>query len=178
MVNATLLGWVGRTREELVGRKVPELLNVAGRIFYETHFAPLLRMQGFLNEIALDLKTSDGKRRAVLANAVERREADGRTAATYIVLFPASERRRYERDLVEARAVAERASEELAALNKTFLVRGSKRPSRNASRPRLAFSQSGKPRNYGSNLSPYLDTIFETRLLPSPRRQECCSENL
>ena len=120
MVNATLLGWVGRSREELVGRKVPELLNVAGRIFYETHFAPLLRMQGFLNEIALDLKTSEGKRRAVLANAVERRQADGRTVATYVVLFPASERRRYERDLVEARAVAEGASKELAALNKTL----------------------------------------------------------
>ncbi len=91
MVNATLLGWVGRSREELVGRKVPELLNVAGRIFYETHFAPLFcACKGFLNEIALDLKTSEGKRRAVLANAVERRQADGRTVATYVVLFPAS----------------------------------------------------------------------------------------
>ena len=120
MVNAKLLTWVGQSREELVGRKVPDLLNVAGRIFYETHFAPLLRMQGFLNEIALDLKNAEGKRLPVLANAVERRQADGQPVATYVVLFPASERRRYERDLVDARAAAEHASKDLAALNQTL----------------------------------------------------------
>jgi len=107
MVNSTLLGWVGRTREELIGKKVPELLNIAGRIFYETHFAPLLRMQGFLNEIALDLKSAEGKRLQVLVNAIERQDVDGQPVATYVVLLPASERRRYERDLVDARTKAE-----------------------------------------------------------------------
>jgi sigma-B regulation protein RsbU (phosphoserine phosphatase) len=27
---------------------------MAGRIYFETHIAPLLRMQGFFNEFALD----------------------------------------------------------------------------------------------------------------------------
>ena len=45
-----------------------------GAIFYETHFAPLLRMQGFFNEVALDLVTADGRKLAVLANALERRD--------------------------------------------------------------------------------------------------------
>ena len=43
-------------------------------MFYETHFAPLLRMQGFFNEVALDLVKADGTTMQVLANAAERRE--------------------------------------------------------------------------------------------------------
>ena len=45
--NLTLSGWMGLRREELIGKRLRDLLNVAGAIFYETHFAPLLRMQGF-----------------------------------------------------------------------------------------------------------------------------------
>ena len=40
--------------EDLYGRKLQDLLNIAGRIYFETHFAPLLRMQGFFNEVALE----------------------------------------------------------------------------------------------------------------------------
>ena len=42
-------------QDEVVDRRLRDLLNVAGRIFYETHFAPLLRMQGFFDEVALDV---------------------------------------------------------------------------------------------------------------------------
>lgn len=46
-VNATLLDWLGYRREDLVGHKhFSELLTVGGRLYHETHFAPLLRMQG------------------------------------------------------------------------------------------------------------------------------------
>ena len=70
--NATLSAWMGIGAERLVGRKFQELLNIAGRIYYETHFAPLLRMQGFFNEVALDIVCADGR----TANACEcRREA-------------------------------------------------------------------------------------------------------
>ena len=49
-VNATLCSWLGRTSDELIGKRLRDLLNVVGSIFYETHFAPLLRMQGFFEE--------------------------------------------------------------------------------------------------------------------------------
>jgi sigma-B regulation protein RsbU (phosphoserine phosphatase) len=51
-VNATLCNWLGKTAGELIGTRLRDLLNVAGSIFYETHFAPLLRMQGFFEEVA------------------------------------------------------------------------------------------------------------------------------
>jgi sigma-B regulation protein RsbU (phosphoserine phosphatase) len=47
-VNKTLLGWTGRTADEMTGERFSDFLNMAGRIFYETHIAPLLRMQGYL----------------------------------------------------------------------------------------------------------------------------------
>ena len=45
-INTTLVGWLGQHREDLVGRRrLAELLTVGGRIYYETHIAPLLSMQ-------------------------------------------------------------------------------------------------------------------------------------
>lgn len=109
--NLTLSGWLGVPRETLLDKRLHELLTVSGAIFYETHFAPLLRMQGFFNEVALDLVTASGKRLPALANAVERRGAQGQLLFTRLTIFNATERRRYERELVEARAAAERGLE-------------------------------------------------------------------
>ena len=54
-INATLLGWLGYTRDELVGRRrFTDLLTVGGRIYHETHFAPLLQMQGEVGGMALE----------------------------------------------------------------------------------------------------------------------------
>ena len=61
-VNRTLAAWLGRGPDEIVGRRFQDLLNIAGKVYYETHFAPLLRMQGFFNEVALDLVGAAGGR--------------------------------------------------------------------------------------------------------------------
>ena len=53
-VNRTFLQWTGFAREDVVGRRFQDMLSVGGRIYHETHFAPLLHMQGFVNEISLD----------------------------------------------------------------------------------------------------------------------------
>ena len=105
--NRTLSAWIGYGAEELIGKRLHELLNVAGRMFYETHFAPLLRMQGFFNEVALDLVKADGSTMQVLANAAERRNPSGEVLFTRITLIQATERRRYERDLVAAKEAAQ-----------------------------------------------------------------------
>ncbi|MBY3179222.1 PAS domain-containing sensor histidine kinase [Rhizobium leguminosarum] len=114
-VNRTLSTWIGMPAEQLLGKRLHDLLNTSGRIFYETHFAPLLRMQGFFNEVALDLVTVDGKKLPVLANAMERRAEDGALLFTRVTMFQAAERRRYERELVEARAAADAAGATIKA---------------------------------------------------------------
>ena len=42
-LNATLLGWLGYAREELVARQaLAQLLTVGGRLHFETHGTPLV----------------------------------------------------------------------------------------------------------------------------------------
>jgi len=118
--NLTFAAWLGRDHGELVGRRFQDFLNVAGKIYYETHFAPLLRMQGFFNEVAFDLVRVDGSALPVLVNAVERRDGGGNLRFVRITIFNASDRRRYERELLEARRATERANTELLEINRTL----------------------------------------------------------
>jgi len=112
-VNTTFCEWTGYAKNEVVGRHLRSLFTVASRIFYETHFAPLLRMQGFFDEVALDFVKRDGTKLLMLANAREKLDSDGQLAFIRIAVFRATERRRYERDLVSARETADEANREL-----------------------------------------------------------------
>ncbi len=101
--NQTFCRWTGYAPDELIGKRLHDFLNIAGRIFYETHFAPLLRMQGFFNEVALDLVKKDGEPFPVLVNAAERTDAEGKPQFIRLTVFNATDRRRYERELLKAR---------------------------------------------------------------------------
>jgi signal transduction histidine kinase len=121
--NLTLANWLEQDQDQLVGRRFADLLNIAGKIYYETHFAPLLRMQGFFNEVALDLVAPGGRVLPVLVNAIERRDEAGDVRSIRITIFNAGDRRRYERELLEARRAAEAASTKLRELNATLEAR-------------------------------------------------------
>ena len=55
-VNQTFLTWTGYQRGDLVGRRrFVDLLTGGGRIYHETHYAPMLQTQGSAREIALDI---------------------------------------------------------------------------------------------------------------------------
>jgi sigma-B regulation protein RsbU (phosphoserine phosphatase) len=102
-VNQTFCRWTGYAPGDVIGKRLHDFLNVAGRIFYETHFAPLLRMQGSFNEVALELVKNDGARFPVLVNAAERTDAAGKPLFIRLTVFNATDRRRYERELLKAR---------------------------------------------------------------------------
>jgi sigma-B regulation protein RsbU (phosphoserine phosphatase) len=124
-VNKTLLGWIGRTAEEMIGKRFSDFLNMAGRIFYETHIAPLLRMQGFFNEFAIDMVTAAGEPMQMICNAVEGRDAAGKPLFTRLALLKATDRRRYEQELLAAREAAKTslASErETSELREQFIA--------------------------------------------------------
>ncbi len=115
--NKTFSEWIGKSKSELAGKKFSDLLHIAGKIFYETHFAPMLRMQGFFNEVALEVTKWDGTTLPVLVNAVERRAESGDLLFTRVTVFNATDRRRYERELLDARAEAIDVTEKLRELN-------------------------------------------------------------
>jgi PAS domain S-box-containing protein len=107
-VNQTFPTWTGYRREELVDRKrFQDLLTPGGRIFHETHYAPLLRMQGAVREIALDVIRADGRPLPVLINSVLRKDAAGQPLLTRTTIFNATDRKEYERELLRERRRAE-----------------------------------------------------------------------
>jgi PAS domain S-box-containing protein len=113
--NQTFLDWLGQPMEAVVGRlRFQELLTIGARMYYETHYAPLLQMQGFVNEIALEVRRADGTARPVVASAREVRDAEGAPRLNRIALFDSTDRRRYERELLVARRQAEDAARRLA----------------------------------------------------------------
>jgi PAS domain S-box-containing protein len=112
-VNATLRGMLGYEARELEGVHVERLLTVAGRIFYQTHFFPLLRLHGAAREVFLLLRTKSGADVGALVNAT-RTTRQGATAID-CVLMEVQERRKYEEELLRARQSAERANAELSA---------------------------------------------------------------
>jgi PAS domain S-box-containing protein len=110
-VNATLRGMLGYEAGELEGVHVERLLTVAGRIFYQTHFFPLLRLHGAAREVFLLLRTKSGADVGALVNAT--RTTRQGTTAIDCVLMEVRERRKYEEELLRARQRLLAQTEEL-----------------------------------------------------------------
>lgn len=103
--NRTFVAWLGRAATELVGCRFQSLLTMGGRIFHQTHWAPLLKMQGSVGEVKLDMRHADGRKLAMVMNAVVRRR-DG-VEFHELAIFSARDRHRYEDELLKSRARAE-----------------------------------------------------------------------
>ncbi len=115
-VNQTFVDWIAAPRDMLIGSKFQKLLTVGSRIYYETHYAPLLRMQGVANEIALEMVQYGGRVVPVLANARQTLDATNTPIFNRITLFDSTDRRRYERELLLARRKAEQMAKDKADL--------------------------------------------------------------
>ena len=109
---ATFLTWFGYELCELAGsRRFQDLLSVGGRIFYETHNRPLLKMQGSVAEVKFDIKHRDGQALPILVNIVDRSDEHGKRRQ--IAVFMAEDRAKYEHELVLARQRAEDLRDQL-----------------------------------------------------------------
>ncbi|WP_093797126.1 PP2C family protein-serine/threonine phosphatase [Streptomyces sp. Wb2n-11] len=115
-VNTTLLSWLGLEREAVVGRmRFTDLLTVGGKLYHETHFAPLLRMQGEIGGIALEIKQAGGGRIPVLVSSVVKYGSTGEPLLVRTTVFDARDRRAYEEELLRGRRVAEEARKQAEA---------------------------------------------------------------
>ncbi|MGW2959430.1 PP2C family protein-serine/threonine phosphatase [Streptomyces sp. NPDC001220] len=115
-INTTLLDWLGLPREAVVGRtRFTDLLTVGGKLYHETHFAPLLRMQSEISGIALEIKQADGGRMPVLVSSVVKHGSSGEPLLIRTTVFDARDRRAYEEELLRGRKAAEEARKQAEA---------------------------------------------------------------
>ena len=120
-VNHTFLDWCGFAREDVVGvRSFASLLTGGGRIYHETHYAPMLRMEGRADEIALDIVDNRGKRVPVLVSSILDRDEHGQPVQIRAAVFRATERRRYEQELLREKQRAEASEEHARLLSRTL----------------------------------------------------------
>jgi sigma-B regulation protein RsbU (phosphoserine phosphatase) len=113
--NATLADLTGYAADDLIGTRFSDLLTAGGRMYVETHYTPLLLLQGHAREIALDIRCADGSTLPVLVNAVMVSDEEDQPKVIRTSVFDATNRREYERELLRARERAQ-ASEEKARL--------------------------------------------------------------
>lgn len=100
--NRLLCQWVGYSEDELVGkRRFQDLLTVGGRVFHQTHWAPLLQMQGSIAEVKLEMVDRAGATIPVVVNALRRTERG--TVVHEIAAYIARDRDKYERELLLSR---------------------------------------------------------------------------
>ncbi len=118
--NATLLDWLGRTRVEVVGQRLQALLTSGARIFFETHCAPILRTQGSVRQVAMDLARADGSKLAALIDWRAVKDGNGKLVGMRVLVVDATDRRAYERELIAERERARASAQALNALNETL----------------------------------------------------------
>jgi sigma-B regulation protein RsbU (phosphoserine phosphatase) len=105
-VNRTFREWLGYADEELVQRmRLQDLLNMGGRIFHQTHWQPLMQIQGSVSEVKFEVIHKAGRKLPMVMNAV-RRERDG-VVSHEVAAFIAEDRNKYERELLLERRRAE-----------------------------------------------------------------------
>ena len=107
VANATLSSLLGYEAHELDGKPIETILSLASRIFYNTHFFPLIKMHSRADEIFLTLVSRENKSIPVLSNAVRRITKAG--CENIVVFMPVFERKRFEEEILEARRVAQDA---------------------------------------------------------------------
>jgi sigma-B regulation protein RsbU (phosphoserine phosphatase) len=107
-INRTMAVQLGyQDPSELQGKTFEFILGIAGRIFYQTHFFPLIKMQGRAEEIFFVCKTKGGRDVPMICTTI--RKASGGTYLNHCAFFRAVERGKYEEQLLRACRKAENA---------------------------------------------------------------------
>lgn len=107
--------------DTIIGSRLEDLLTVGSRIFFQTHFYPLIKMQKSAREIFLTFKGTNGSIPVLLNVEVTETADDIEIHCGGMVI---SNRNRFEKELMEAKKAAEETlaeNVELIAVKNTLL---------------------------------------------------------
>lgn len=123
--NTRLGDWLGVLADELKGKRASELLSFGSKVYYETHLWPLLRIQGFFDEVLLDLAGPQKQKMSFLVNAMECRDENDNPECIYFIVSKAADRIIYEKNLQHEKQMAEaklEAEKEMGALREQLIA--------------------------------------------------------
>lgn len=106
-INKRATNWLNSDSEKFMGKRFSDVLSIGGKIYFETHLWPLLRMQGYFDEVAVELVDSGSGKIPIYINGYERRDDNGKPTFMCFTLFRAADRRLYEQNLQIATQLAE-----------------------------------------------------------------------
>lgn len=107
-VNQRMKDYLEYEYSELIDKlRFEDLLTAGSKIFYKTHFLPMLMMQNRVDEMFLSLSSKGGKEYPVLMN-MELVNKDGKQTIQAVGLHMAK-RNKYEKGIIEAKRAAEKA---------------------------------------------------------------------
>lgn len=107
-INQLMLDQLEYKKIEVIGHlRFEELLSGGSRIFYKTHFLPMLMMEGKVDEMFLSLCSKSGKEYPVLMNMSLSDKMKKRTIQ--VVGLHMAKRNKYEKSILEAKQAAEKA---------------------------------------------------------------------
>lgn len=107
LINSTLLELLEYSLEQTIGKKIGFLLPVASQIFYQTHFFPLLKLNGKANEIYFSFKSRSRVNIPMLINAVRKNRHE--QIFNDCILIPIYQRIKYEDEILKAKKMADAA---------------------------------------------------------------------
>ena len=108
-VNSRLCERLSYAGHELTGEHFQKILSPGGRVFYQTHFFPLLKLQGEVEEVYMSLRAKSGEEIPFLVNA--KRIDRGGHWENQCVLMRMRQRNQFENELLSAKKSAEKANE-------------------------------------------------------------------
>ena len=106
-VNFTLSELLEYPPDYLSGKIIDSILPIASRIFYQTHFFPLLKLHGKIEEIYFSLRAKQGNDIPMLINAVRR--IQGESFVNNCIFIPIRQRIQFEDEILKAKKIAEAA---------------------------------------------------------------------
>jgi sigma-B regulation protein RsbU (phosphoserine phosphatase) len=112
--NTTFCRWMGVEREAIVGtRRLQDFFTTGGRIFHQTHWLPLLTMQGSVSEVKLEFVGAAKEPVPLVLNAI--RHERGGAVVHDIAAYVAHDRDKYEKELLASRRQLQAAMQDVQA---------------------------------------------------------------